>query len=465
MPKNRPRHRPAHNPSATERRKHEKPQSWLLKNRNKLLALGLAGTAAAIGFFRSDLTDLFKGKPPESAPISTINIPPQASPNLVPEANAEWLDQIQLPEMGPITESKINLMDRLPKDIDRAKLSHFDAQARQLFDEASKDLSGEKDVTTRQKRIFDFISRLIQAYKAAVGDGVPENFEIGSVRYVLQMQKINSILLPFDDYFYDAYDLKDKVGVIFFHADHQAEVQVGKEKMPIVYLAKGRSLLSAPDFQMVTFNAELNPPGGIAVLSEEGAERQLKEMVASHRLRCEKERFSPRAIDLARAREGAVALPAYHEAAHVYFVRSISIAFDFKRFDGLRKKGDISMGNYQLPYVVTVSANNAQLHELFANSIGLVKSGASAVFTAQAIATNVEIKNYRLAREVLWYELMNYPELDPAFRIGLKNEIERTQSIDFNKMAVAIDQLSDESLHKIGERMAKLALYLISENP
>lgn len=404
-----------------------------------------------------------KGQPTIAA-LASDSRGSKAMPGSFPSESPDqggWMNRLSLPEVGPITEGGVDWMTRLPKGVDRARLSHFDAQCRSLFDGASKRLSVEKDVISREKIIFDFIAGLIQQYRVATENGVPENFEIGSERYVIQMQKINSVLLPFGDYIYDAYGPTDRMRITFFHNNRQAEVRMGGEKMPIAYVAKGQSLLSVPDSQMAYFNAELNQQSGIAVLSEEGAEREFEEMVARHRIRCEREGISPRSIDLRRAKKDTVVFPAYHEAAHSYLNRKMP--YDFHKTDGLRKRGDVTMGHYRLPYAVYALANNAKLHELFANGVGLMESGASAVFTAHAISSSNQMENYKLAREVLWQELMNSQDLNSYFRIGLRGEIERTQSVDFNKMAVAIDRLSDESLHKIGERMAKLALYLSEE--
>jgi hypothetical protein len=383
-------------------------------------------------------------------------------PNLLPETNAEWLNQIHLPEMGPIVEGKIDLMDRLPKGVDRARLSHFDAETRRLFDEASKGLSGEKDMAVREKRIFEFLTRLFQGYKVAVGDNVPENFEMGSDRFYVQFQKINSVILPFGDFVIADYDLASKrLRIMSFHESSRSEIRVGDTKLPMINVGIAQALVTIPDGPTAYFNAELNPQSGIAVFDKKGAERQFEDTVANHRIRCERERFSPRAIDLKMGKLDAIALGVYHEAAHSFLSRKIH--YDFRNSDSIKKRGDVPMGHYFLPYAMYAQSNNAQLHELFANGIGLMRSGASAVVTAHAIATIDSAENYRLASEVLWYELMNSPELHPSFRLRLAEEVGGTQRVSLDKIVVAIDLLSDESLHKIGERMAKLGLHLMEK--
>jgi hypothetical protein len=428
------------------RARHTRRLAWAA-----LAFLMAVGDDASMAQSKGDLID--------RSTISANADPAQPKPNELLEAH--WMEEIQLPVMGEIRAGTENLMDRLPKGVDRERLVHFDTQCRQWFAQAEGDSHGVVGAEARQKRIFDLIAQIIQAYKVAVGDSTPENFEIGSIPFAKLMQRINSVLLPFGDFIHESYDHVDKTKITWLHRGRQAEVQIGSEKVPIVYVTKQLALLSVPESQIALFNGELNPQSGIAVLCEEGAEREMSKIKESHQIRCAKEKRVARTIDWEKALRDSLILPAYHEAAHVYF--GGGVAFDAKRFDGLKKKGNIPMGPYSLPYSFVVSANNARLHELFANGVGLSKSGASAVLTAHGIATNDHLENYFLARDVLWHELMNSLDLDPAFRVEMKNEIERTKIVNFDKMAVAIDMLSDESLHRIGERMAKLALYLIAE--
>ncbi len=399
----------------------------------------------------------------EQSPISAAanTVPPK--PYESPDAN--WMVDVQLPTMGKIVPGAEDLLDRLPKGVDRERLVQFDAQCRQWFAEAERDLSELEGGEARQRRIFDYLERVINAYAQAVGVKWTGRMEMGSDQFVIQMQKVNSILLPFGNYMHAEYNPSDGARMTLYRANRQASTTFGGQKVPLLYLTDGPSLRSVPRSEKAYFNGMYNPQSGIAYFDENGSVYQFKKMIGHHRVRCESQKIVPRTLNLAKAKEGWIRDFETHEAAHSYFNQRIpynpNVGLD------LRGKVAIPMGRYELPAILFATSSQAQLHELFANAIGLMESGGSAVLAAHSIATTrvtgEEMVNYKLASDVLFFEVMNCPDLDEPLRSQIKSELAQAQKVDLNKMAVAIDRLSDESLHRIGKRMAKLALYLTQE--
>jgi len=381
----------------------------------------------------------------------STTIPPL--PNLVPETNAEWLNQIRLPEMGPITEGKINLMDRLPKNIDHAHLKEFLRQYRELRAEATKALEKEMDISVRERLILDFIASLNQAYKEAAGVNENEGLAIGEMKFKKRNQEINKLIMPFGEYMDVMVDLDLKVKVGFFNIKNTSHIFVNNKQNIVLNIGLGGSLLTVPEAEKPNLSGSYLHEIDITVISNAGTDKRFEELLAIQQNQMTEVGKSFRNLDNQKIIDDFRVSVVYHEAAHAFLQDFVS---DPEKRDAIKKKGDIPMGYYSLPFGVFANEDNSKLHELFGNGIMLMLSGESAPLSAMHCAlSDINIdKTYTLERKVFWNEISHSPELDSATRHKLESEMNGTD------MVVAINRLPDESLRKIGERMAKLALYL-----
>jgi len=476
MSKNRPRHRPSHSPSATERRKHEKPQPWLSKTRNKLLALGLVGTAAAIGFFRSDLTDLFKGKTP-AAPVSTPTLPPQqVSEPLLSEAHRiqkpteyrEWADKIELPHtsISPLNEA-VEAPPAVLKPDKYAALLRRHKQELSVIDEKMKKTSG---LMERDRIIFDYFSAIGQEYLLANNQTASPQLVAGTASFYKFINEINSGLIPVAHLRVE-YDHLHHIRLAIFRPKGFGEVRVkmASNSFTIPYaLFEGQAdYLSDPQAEPLGFSGIYEPKAGCIFMNVKHADRKRKNVVFAYEEQLKKTGTAPQIFDDRKVGPDLINSGFYHEAMHAYFYR-LGIAHEPGVKSALRGKGDVSMGSYTIDREQLNIYNNAQLHELAAHGYGLMKSGSSARLAAYAISLSVDpesspIENYLMARDVIWYELVNSPEMDPKIRRKIERIINQEHKMSMDLLTAGLSRFSEPELHRIGERMAKLAIYLIQE--
>jgi len=146
---------------------------------------------------------------------------------------------------------------------------------------------------------------------------------------------------------------------------------------------------------------------------------------------------------------------------HAY-LDSIGIAADYFRKDALKKAHGVNMGRYDIPKETFRNINNAELHELTANGFGLMNSGQSAPLVAHAMVTThaaSNIENYVLMANIMVWEITKSQGLSRNISMKLDLDIQKGTA-DVNTVISAINELPNEQLHKIGERMAKLGVYL-----
>ena len=147
-----------------------------------------------------------------------------------------------------------------------------------------------------------------------------------------------------------------------------------------------------------------------------------------------------------------------HEAMHAVLHRLLS--FDpHPQANSLKNKGRINMGSYTLPNTYQMHGNIG-VHELAAHGFGLMHSGESAQLLAMASTTGaLNEQSYGLVNKVITRELMAISESSDAFTISGSKV-----TVNIDGLVSLINKLSKEQIYKIGERMAKLGIYLAQKD-
>lgn len=157
---------------------------------------------------------------------------------------------------------------------------------------------------------------------------------------------------------------------------------------------------------------------------------------------------------LATSTDTAVRMFIYHEVMHA--VLSNLKGIDAKRDDAVKLNRDIPMGHYSLSNDSIIPQNH-QLHELIANGYAMSKGKETSIYTVVSIIDSKR-QSYAFARTALRTELLHHEKIDQnAFLTGL---IKQKETDDLALLLDEILKLSDEDFRRIGERLAKLGLYL-----
>lgn len=375
-------------------------------------------------------------------------------------AEAQWMFRMRLPEIGVFEEFDLKSDAGTPLSETDVSLEGFRIRFDELGRETEEKLANLKDEKAREQVLYDYIVKVIQAHKVATGDRKPEKLEAGSVALARLLLRVNDSLVPRGAYLHAKFDLESRVQITQYQVAQTGEVQVGNRRIKVAKVNSLRGLNCRPGDPVARLNGLFQAKIETAVVDKEGADVELAAIMESYKARCVRAGGVPRDLGGKVVRDDFQALGISHEMAHAHLSH---IEYDTERNDALVRRGGIPMGAYDFPPEALVKVNNPQIHELFANGIGLMKSGEAAPVVAQAMVVGSNLNNYVLARDLIWREIVFSPELDPQVRSELLTEINATQSIPFDRMIEAINRLSPEALHRIGERMAKAALYLMGK--
>jgi len=491
MSKNRPKHRPSHNPS-THRRSQDHSKSLLSTLRSKWLWLGLTfGLGAAAIGFRSNLTHLFKGdKPHEPASVSTLTPPPeQALEPPLPQAPMmqkpteyhEWADNIELPNVEEIskdlTPAEIaNLF--LPKNIRPSEwtgsYANYDSLKKQLL----KELTSTFDPKVREQMILAFFLKTIQGHLKGAGE--PKKMDVllnkNRSKYIENiywlMHEANKSLIPHGEYIYMGFESQkglefalyeiEKIQKLSVHAKGQAI------EVPVIFLTHQAPISINQDERILPFTAKYLHFEGRYILVNQKEESQsaqariedLREVAENHHLPMKKYSASELVehnTKQALGHEGMHAL--LHEKYGLHEMTGQK-TFAPKK---VKNKGIVRMGDFQLEPADYLSLDNGSLQELGAIGYSLMNSKEQAPLeVVSMVAASQVSSSYSNVFTIMLKAALHSSEINEKVRSDLLRKIQ-THQLKGEDMKVLALQIPEEEWHRIGEKMAKLAIYLITE--
>ena len=455
--KNRPKRHPAKMP-----RQHEVPEKesqGLLTRRNTLIALGTGGVAVLA--WRLGLNKLFDDDQDGNKEIVTSQEKKE-----VGMKDPEWMKGIELPqtklEPKPLNWGEKEKADYfLPKGLNPENLQRFYKEYDELKSAFLSKMSDIRDPKKRGNEISAFLPKLSVLYIKYTQKPFPPKLTYGTLEFAQAMMSINRILIPHDNLLLSGFDFEKGVSLAFFNTDeiHMAEIEQGDKKMslPVIYLSGQQNVLTDTTKEPIGMNAFYSQDGNFLCIDIEGMKKQTIQVDNEVKERAGKLGLAVKPIDRSQFIEESFNVSLSHEGAHAALEGIMGI--DSMGKNAIKPKGAIDMKGYQVPEDVYSGVDNLQIHELVAIGASLANAGDSVMYYAYS-SDDRESKSYHLALVILLFEIIHSPFVARELRNQLMTDLFVKKMVVVDKRLQATAQIPPNELRKIGERMAKLGIYL-----
>ena len=454
--KNRPRKRPSRRPSHRRAPKRQK-EAVVDHTRRKIVVGGIAAAILGVVGYSILSGDKTPEKPTQKSIPSTPK-EPEAKPR-IPEYN-EWAAKIELPQIK-LEPSPVdwNLEKRteyfIPKIANQGSEVYrplkqfyklFDANLHRLFSR----MGDMKDVDSRMKEIKAFETFLAINYRNATSAG-PNLTTCDLNRFLIPHKRWMKFSTPYN------------ANAAFFDVEkiHMAQIQNdGKtESLPVVFLANQRDAIVDSAHPEARIDGLYLPKCGYIAVDKDGLQKSSDEVVNELESELRKLSLDMIPIDRQTFPKDAVNMGLVHEGAHASLHRINKI--DPKGSHAIKQKGTISMGSYEIFEEEYFKSSNLQVHELIALGTGMASSKNTAFIAVWSAAGTSGIPNgYDLARYVFVLEIIHSPHISENFRRKLIVDLERENVVRHDNIIRAFSEIPPEGFQDIGERVAKLGIYL-----
>ncbi|MBN2087674.1 hypothetical protein JW758_04975 [Candidatus Peregrinibacteria bacterium] len=387
----------------------------------------------------------------------------------------EWASKIELPTVEFDTQKKIWSQDEIikhfiPENTDAEKLQSFYDIFDQALSVAVDTFNESSPNMQRQILLADFFKKLTTAY--AEMTGTARNEKITIPRIILD--KINRLLVPHG--YHITKEKNEKYIARIYKIDSIKSIKMkagdSEYELPAAYLGDRYELSfdrngSNNKSQISESQASYFDSGNYMVIKERWAEEISRRYVENINTFLSGRGMKEKMINpdsVSDFGEGVAA----HEATHAYLERVLKIS-GFEETDkgykdtesSIKKRCPINMGLYTLAPEAYERRNNINLHEMITTGVQLMNSGemvskyVSEIFSEQG-------KNYIFARDMFVMELVNSPAIDEKLRRDLASGTQRGY-LDIETVQGILINTPKEEFYRIGERMAKLGIYLTQE--
>ncbi len=458
MSKRKHKNRPSDKPS-TQKASQPEVKPSLISRRNVLLGLLGFGAGTAL-VFHSDVASLFDEKETKK-PVHKKA--PQKRPlaSKTPEYD-EWASKIELPEINlsrePLDWSQEKKMEYLTKyPVSPESLKKFRIHFMEVWNVFSTGIEKAKNKSEREQLAEDFaikINRSLPNKVDYLSGGVTDD----AVRRLIN--RSNRYLLPSG--LWVEFNHSHKTGVFLFNlyqVDRAQSLNIRlnkkEDQVPVYFLNNKtrQDILVNPD---IHYPVELEgfTFGDSIVINEEYALRIGQQKLDSLQKFCSKNQIQMKPIDdHQRYMEDDVKTSIQHEGMHTVLLRLINFGLNETRRN--RPADFVKMSNYQTPVNYPPNLSNMWISELASSGYGLSQSGHTASVVAWAMANTTNMVSYGLVRDILAKEIVHSPYVPEPLRKELEEGTGGQKGL-----VEAIMQIPEEEMHRIGERMAKLGLYL-----
>lgn len=431
------------------------------ESRRKFLKIAggtvVAGSAAFLGW-RLGFSKLFEDSVQEEKPKDQTDNTQEAIAQPELTTTPEWIKGIELPTftLNINTNHAKPTIEQLQNAfcgdyIDRKKLDLF----YKIFDRAKEKLLANNhrpDIDIKRKAFQEFYATILSAYRSALKDiSLYDKFWLDSLT-------INNALIP---YGYVVVNLggedSPEVFGLFEVEDVQSidsEFKGKSKKIPIVFsrLAFGdkNKLKDILGGYYDPANYIVIDRDSVKTLNERGYER-INEI-------CKIESI-PRPSALAPDSETALKTAIIHEAMHASLANQFTVV-PHKR-GGIKRRGQINMGSYKLESRHYEHYDNQNLHELVAHGCGFMMSGQQSLISAwELLASQPGMPDYELAAKILLKEIVYSNYISKSLKSKIFDYIRDNGKVSNKLCMEALLEIPDGEFYRIGERMAKLAIYL-----
>jgi len=415
----------------------QKPEIDLVDHTRRKILIGSAVAAAlgfiGFGFFRENG---FSCKTvDENTELKSVTNPKS------PQYN-EWASGVKLPEINiknaPISleEARLGLPQGIGRDVLKSLSQKFQSDKKTL----SEKLSGIMDVKQRQALIRKFFENLVNDnmnYLLILRPKMTNDPEE-------VIRALNRLLMHENSWIesnYGSIPESRRFAVYNIEGVKKSSIKIGDRTidLPILFLHNQEDLLENMDDSESVLMGQYFNDDEYLVINKDGLLRLMKEQTreisqlnqeAAQRIEsiAPEEKYS-------QLQKSTI----YHEVAHVALQKIYGINH---KESLIEMNGLIDMDGYSVGRDLKIT--DTELHELAANGYGIMNSGKMAKGTLIYLL-NSPYPSYRLAKEICIKELQRI--MGPGIH-------------DTRALKLFIIDADDQALHRIGERMAKLAIHL-----
>lgn len=374
----------------------------------------------------------------------------------------EWSKTIHLPKIEE-TEAEMKLPEIPEEKATPEKLNSFYMAFDGLWLKFQRDMEAEQKPEARERIIFNFLGMLVAHYKLAIGDNEEEkNLEINSQKFTDLMLNVQSFLVR-HGHFVEARVDKPSLNlrVSHFRVGTVNKLEIsdeGKEyAMPLIHLEGQEDFNSDPHevIERGLMNGLYNQMDQTMLIDSEGRKTQYQKTFNTFQKRCQSVGVSCRFPDEVKMRKDFVRAVDLHEGMHAVLERR-GFRADYKRYDA--HKGDVSMGYFHLPARSLRERNNVEVHELAAIGYSLMHSESAAPIVVSSLIKN-EKSTYQMAHSLVVESVMGLMSEEDRRKV-LAHRKEQEVKLNVDQLMAVLHKIPLEKLHQLGERMAKLGLYL-----
>lgn len=461
-----PKRRPINQPRQQEIKQSE-PQSKT--RRNVLIALGTAGAATLA--WRAGLFDVFDDEEEESRQEQEGKKEVSEAAELT--GYEKWASKINLPEVELLDEPS-NLPE--PK-ISKEKLDIFVfnyATALQMFQSDFDKCNSDEE---RMIVLVDFTTILFAFYYQSIGKKLKkENLSYDSRESQETMLQINSFLAQKGHCFDHNVErseggnpLDANIRLSIFKVKDIKTLQIDEGdkayRVPVVEIGDQKDYCSKEEKNTndpSVFNGIYNQEAGVIFHHIDGTNATTLHNIKVFEERNAKMGNKLRPKDAIRLQKDGLELVRQHEGLHCWLFRK---GFELSEKPGadIKDKGEIDMGSYVIPPQEYLGQYNTHIHELAAWGYCLMKGGeASQVYIPSLMQKDP--KTYAFTMRILMSEIFNIiPQEYRKLLVKPDPNNNAQEILDIDIYTLMISRMSSDELHKIGERMAKLGIYLALE--
>jgi len=430
--------------------------------------LGLGSLAMLSGIGCKAEKDKEKGSRRIQTERPSLTKAPDA-PRIGPKEYDLWSARIETPDTEIDRTAKPWSQDEMkayfvPKEFDDEALDMLYNKYIELKSEILAGQAQNTDPRRGAQLMRIFLDQLFREYTKLKPDLDMRGMRPGDAQFQDVINQISRLLIHRGEWF-TLIAVPTNASIGFFKVQevsnriklHNAE----RDSFPVVSLSGSEVAVNNPNEKHAEALAETNLVGGYVMYESEGSERLTKNFEGAIGRSVPAEATQEYRIWQETIKDEALR----HESMHV--ILQYKYGIDYRSEAKAVKKGPIGMaskkeglGAYILNQRDYEWAETHQLHELVACGHGLMTSGDDAIRVAHMLLGSSGLHtSYTFANSIFIQEMANSGRITGRAQESLA-KVFQGKPVRPSDMVEVAKQIPVEKLHKIGERMVKLGLYL-----
>ncbi len=450
----------------------ESKRSVSISRRNLVKQLGLAGLGFIIGTDTVQISKDDKALETSTKREVIVDSLSMETARSGPKKYDEWSRRISLPSIEidetarPWTTEEMKAYF-VPEGVDESDLKRIHERFSELKAEILAAQGTVTNIHEGSLLMAKFFDQLFREYHRLMPNVDLRGMKPGDLRFWATVNEINRLLIHQGEWFTLILE-KENTSINFF----QVEEVSSRIKSPIftggsypsVTISGNEAAKRNPKAPKHEAMAEYVPQGNYIMYDMTGSEKVARQFEENLHIPTPNKGTPEFETWRNELRDNTLV----HEGTHALLVAKYGLDLNDDKKVVAKRKGVINMGGknskmgqYQLRESDYNWATSRHLHELIARGYELKSSedNAARVVNVGLASTG---PNYRLANWIFINEMAKSGEFNQNRPMTLVNALQGKPTIP-NEMARIAQKIPDEKLHKIGERMAKLGIYLVTK--